>query len=97
MTTRLYTTRRYNKETYKFYLNTPDYAGEKGCCGIEIIPYITIETPANGLGYPDTVIIDNVTGKGRTMHRSLPKWIMERIEKTAAKIEADFWKKQEGR
>ena len=34
MTKELIATRKYNGETYSFYMNKPEYQGEKGCCGI---------------------------------------------------------------
>ena len=79
MKTTLVCTRKYNKEEYKFYLNEPDYAGERGVCGIEIEPYVSVETPENGFGYSDTVLMNN--GKAYTLHRYLPLWILKKIEK----------------
>ena len=64
MKTTLVCTRKYNKEEYKFFLNEPDYAGELGVCGIEIEPYVSVETPENGFGYSDTVLMNN--GKAYT-------------------------------
>ena len=72
-------TRKYNKEEYKFYLHEPDYVGEKGICGIEVTPYVSVETPENGFGYSDTVLMNN--GKAYTIHRYLPLWILKKIEK----------------
>ena len=51
MKTTLICIRKYNKEEYKFYLNEPEYVGELGVCGIEIEPYVSVETPENDFGY----------------------------------------------
>lgn len=79
MFTTLICTRKYNKEEYKFYLHEPSYVGEKGCCGVEITPYISVETPDNGLGYTDTVLMNY--GKAYTLNRYLQPWILKKIEK----------------
>lgn len=84
MLTILICTRKYNKEEYKFYLNEPSYVGEKGVCGIELEPYVSVETPENGLGYSDTVLLNN--GKAYTLHRYLPLWILKKIEKKMIEI-----------
>lgn len=68
----------YNKEEYKFFLNEPEYVGEKGVCGIEIEPYISVETPENGFGYSDTILMSN--DKAYTLHRYLAPWILKKIE-----------------
>ena len=78
LTTKIYT-RKFNKETYTFYLNEPSYAGEKGCCGIELVPYISVTTPENGFGYTDTILLSS-SGKAYTLHRYLQPWILKRIE-----------------
>ena len=70
--------RIYDKEEYKFFLNEPEYVGEKGVCGIEIEPYVSVETPENGFGYSDTVLMSN--GVAYTLHRYLPRWILRKIE-----------------
>ena len=70
--------RIYDKEEYKFYLNEPEYVGEVGVCGIPIEPYVSVETPENGFGYSDTVLINN--GVAYTLHRYLPRWILKKIE-----------------
>ena len=84
MKTTLVCTRKYNKEEYKFYLNKPDYVGEKGICGIEITPYVSVETPENAFGYSDTVLMSH--GKAYTLHRYLPLWILKKIEQKMLKI-----------
>ena len=89
MKTTLVCTRKYNKEEYKFFLNEPEYVGEKGCCGIEIEPYIHVETPENSFGYTDTVLFDN--GKAYTLNRYLQPWILKRIEKTMKQIQMQFY------
>ena len=88
MITEVITTRRYNKETYIFKLNKPEYIGEKGILGIEITPYLSIETPENWAGYTDTVLFDH--GKAYTLNRYLPNWIKKRIEKVADKIRSNY-------
>lgn len=78
MKTTLVCTRKYNKEEYRFFLNEPEYVGELGCCGIEIEPYISVETPVNTFGYTDTVLLNR--GKAYTLERYLPLWILKKIE-----------------
>ena len=79
MFTTLICTRKYNKEEYKFYLHEPSYVGEKGCCGVEIAPYIHVETPENCFGYSDTVLLND--NNAYTLHRYLQPWILKKIEK----------------
>ena len=81
MKTTLVCTKKYNKEEYKFFLNEPEYEGEKGVLGITITPYVSVETPDNGFGYPDTVLLSEGNGKAYTLHRYLPPWILKKIEK----------------
>lgn len=84
--------RKHNKEEYKFYLYSPSYAGELGCCGIEIEPYITVETPQNWCGYPDYVRLCEVlkfNDKGKpyydveivTTHRYLQPYIKRKLKR----------------
>ena len=87
MFTTLICTRKYNKEEYKFYLNEPSYVGEKGVCGIEIEPYVSVETPKNCFGYSDTVLLNR--GKAYTLERYLPLWILKKIEKKMLNIMTD--------
>ena len=68
----------YNKEEYKFFLNEPEYEGERGVCGIEIEPYMSVETPENGFGYSDTILMNN--DKAYTLYRYLAPWILKKIE-----------------
>ena len=84
MKTTLVCTRKYNKEEYKFYLHEPDYVGEKGICGIEITPYVSVETPENCFGYSDTVLMSN--SKAYTLNRYLPLWILKKIEQKMIQI-----------
>ena len=70
-------TRKYNGETYTFKLNKPEYIGETGVCGIELTPYISVETPDNGLGYTDTVLFNYSVAY--TLNRYLQPWILKRI------------------
>ena len=79
MVSRVVCIRKYNKEEYRFYLNEPEYEGEKGIFGYEIEPYVSVETPENDFGYSDTVLMNN--GKAYTIHRYLPLWILKKIEK----------------
>lgn len=92
MKTTLVCTRRYNKEDYKFFLNEPDYVGEKGICGIEVEPYVSVETPENGFGYSDTVLMDK--WGAYTIHRYLPKWILKKIEKKINEIMEVYYEKR---
>lgn len=84
MKTTLICTRKYNKEEYKFYLNEPEYVGERGVCGIEIEPYVSVKTPDNGFGYSDTVLMNN--GQAYTLYRYLPFWILKKIEKKMKEV-----------
>jgi hypothetical protein len=58
--------------------------GEKGVCGIELEPYVSVETPENSFGYSDTVLLNH--GKAYTLHRYLPLWILKKIEKKMIEI-----------
>ncbi len=87
MTTTLICTRKYNKEEYKFYLNEPEYEGEKGVCGIEIEPYVSVETPKNSFGYTDIVLLSH--DKAYTQQRYIPFWILKKIEKKMIQIMED--------
>ena len=73
-------TRRFNKETYEVYLCKPSYDGETGVCGIEVEPYVIVETPENCFGYVDTIHFNSI-GYGYCLHRTLPNWIMRELEK----------------
>lgn len=84
MKTEIVATRKINGEVYTFYLNTPEYPGETGCCGIEIQPYISIKTPENCFGYPDTVLFNY--GKAYTLERYLAPYIKRQLTKTAKRI-----------
>lgn len=84
MKTTLVCIRKYNKEEYKFYLNEPEHVGEKGILGIEIQPYVSVETPENSFGYTDTVLMNN--NKAYTLHRYLPLWILKKIEQKMIRI-----------
>lgn len=87
MITTLICTRKYNKGEYKFFLNEPSYVGEKGVCGIELEPYVSVSTPENCFGYSDTVLLNH--GKAYTLNRYLPRWILNCIEKRMLNIMAD--------
>lgn len=86
MKTTLVCTRRYNKEDYKFFLNEPEYVGEKGILGVEIEPYITVETPENAFGYTDTIMMRQ--GVVYSLNRYFPKWILNRVGKKIQEIMA---------
>lgn len=58
MERRLEQTRKHNGEEYKFYYIFPSYKGETGVLGQEIRPYIEVETPENGFGYPNLIVLD---------------------------------------
>lgn len=92
MKTTLHSIRKYAGEEYKFFINEPEYEGEIGICGIEITPYIHVETPENGFGYADTVLMDINSGKVYTLHRYLQPWIKKKIKAHMMKIENEFWK-----
>ena len=77
--------RRFKGEEYLFYLNAPEYEGEKGCLGIEIEPYISVQTPENAFGYTDTVLF-NTNGSAYTLYRYLPRWILKECEKVHEQI-----------
>ena len=77
-------TRKYNKGEYKFYLNEPDYVGEKGILGMEIKPYVSVETPENSFGYSDIILMHKTMPDKvycYSIHRYLPRWILKKIEK----------------
>ena len=64
-------TRKFNGETYKFYMNKGI-----GCFGI-YSEYVSVETPKNEFGYSDTVLFNK--GKGYTLNRYLQNWILKEI------------------
>ena len=70
-------TRKFNKETYKFFLNKG-----VGCFGI-YSEYISVETPKNCFGYTDTVLFNH--GKAYTVNRYLQNWILKSITQTLIK------------
>jgi len=75
----LFKTRKFEDETYKFYMHLPEYDGEKGICGIEITPYITVDTPENAFGYEDTFFYNEQTKSGYFADRCHPAWIKRKI------------------
>lgn len=93
MFTTLICTRKYNKEEYKFYLNESSYIGEKGVCGIELEPYVSVETPANAFGYTDTVLLNH--GKAYTLERYLPRWILKKLEQKMLDIMEVYYEKKD--
>ena len=70
-------TRKFNGETYKFYMNKG-----VGCFGI-YSEYVSVETPINAFGYTDTVLFSN--GKAYTLNRYLQNWILKAITETLIK------------
>ena len=74
-----FATRKYQKELYTFVLNLPSFEGEKGCCNVEISPYITVDTPENWCGYNDTFMYNSITKNGYYLHRVHPNWITKKI------------------
>lgn len=99
------TTRKYERETYTYYLQIPSVKGEVGILGIEINPRIMVATPPNWCGYTDTFVYDEILKKGHFIDRYHPNWIKEKIIKTCEKIydkaiaeyDNDKWYKQNGR
>lgn len=92
-------TRKHNGEAYEFYIVTPSYAGEKGCLGVEICPYVEVKTPENSFGYRDTILLHRVATfnndgyfsgyaqKAYTLWRYLPPYILKAIEKQMLRLE----------
>jgi hypothetical protein len=70
-------TRKFNGETYKFYMNKG-----VGCLGI-YSEYVSVETPENIFGYTDTVLFSR--GMAYTLHRYLQNWILNAITKALIK------------
>lgn len=70
-------TRRFNKETYKFYHNSG-----VGCLGI-YSEYYSVETPENCFGYNDTILFNH--GEPYTLHRYLAPWIKQACKKALIK------------
>lgn len=92
MKTTLHSIRKYAGEEYKFFINEPECAGETGILGMEITPYISVETPENCFGYIDTVLMDSKTGIVYTLHRHLQPWIKRKIKEQMLKIEDEYWR-----
>lgn len=67
-------TRKYDGETYTFYLNV-----SYGVVSDGIIHYISCDTPENGLGYEDVVLHDTSADAVYSIHRYHPNWIMRKI------------------
>ena len=89
MKTTLHSIRKYAGEEYKFFINEPEYVGETGILGIEITPYISVETPDNGFGYTDTVLMDSRTKTVYTLNRYLQPWIKKKIKEHMLRIERE--------
>ena len=63
--------RKFNGETYKFYMNKGI-----GCFGT-YSEYVSVETPENDFGYTDIVLFNH--GKPYTLNRYLQNWILKAI------------------
>lgn len=97
MKTTLVCTRKYNKGEYKFYLHEPEYIGEKGIFGMKIQPYVSVETPENAFGYSDIILMgEKIPDKiyCYSIHRYLPKWILNRVGKQMQKIMEVYYEKR---
>ena len=70
-------TRKFNGETYKFYMNKG-----VGCFGI-YSEYVSVETPENDFGYTDTVLFNHE--KAYTLNRYLQNWILKAITEALIK------------
>lgn len=82
----VFKTRKFAGEKYTFILHTPEYEGEKGCLGLELMPYITVETPENSFGYIDVFFYDNTNTSGHYANRSHPAWITKKIIEVCRKF-----------
>lgn len=78
--------RKYNGEVYTYYLHEHD--GSDGILGVPQYSYVSCETPDNGLGYTDTVLLNN--GIAYTLHRYLQPWILEKIRKKMSVLENKY-------
>lgn len=76
-------TKRIKKENYIIVLNKPTEEGEVGCCGLPVLPYISITTPENCFGYSDSILYNR--GDPYTLHRYCPAWILKELTKTIIK------------
>ena len=85
MLKKLVKTKKFEKQTYKFYINEGNFNNE-------VYYYVTCETPENEFGYSDTILLENA---GRfndekiavSLHRHHAQWIMKKIEKILKDIE----------
>lgn len=76
---RMLFTRRYNGETYTYYLN-----GYISSVTDKYEQYISCDTPENAFGYTDTILYAPPDIYGYygcyTLSRYLPKWLLRKIE-----------------
>ena len=79
-------TRKFEGEKYTFILCTPEYEGEKGVLGIELQPYIYVETPENCFGYIDTFMYNHSLKDGYFSWRSHPTWIKRKLTEICGQI-----------
>ena len=86
MKTTVFKTRKFNGEVYTFNLHTPSFDGEKGYLGIELTPYITVDTPENAFGYTDTFIYSHKHKNGGYSWRNHPNWITKKIIEICGKF-----------
>lgn len=90
MTNKIIKVRRIQKENYTFILHLPDYIGEVGILGLEVNPYISIQTPENCFGYNDTVLYDIPSKQLYTLNRHLQPWIKKELLKTYKILEEKY-------
>lgn len=90
MITKTIKTRKINHEIYTFILNYPEYIGEKGILGIELTPYITIQTPVNCFGYDDTLLYDAQSENLYTLNRGIQAWIKKELLNTYRILEKKY-------
>lgn len=79
-------TRKFEGGKYTFILCTPEYEGEKGVLGIELQPYIYVETPENCFGYIDTFMYNHNLKDGYFSWRNHPLWIKRKLTEICGQI-----------
>ncbi len=77
MTKRYLFSRKHAGEEYKFFLNYISFSWADGSA----YHYISVDTPENGLGCTDTVLLDSSSGRAYTLWRYLPPYILRNLEK----------------
>ena len=71
-------TRKHSGKEYKFFANVPQWKGEKGICGVEIEPYVSVTTDPNCFGYTDTILLSS-SGQAYGVDRYHPKSVLEKL------------------